>query len=98
VNLHYCPHLNTSVELSDERVQHIANRHPELLPEYLTLLSEVLRAPDNVRPSSRLINALLFSKYYADIMGGKHLVVVVVNEPAAKRSWIVTAYFTRRLV
>jgi len=29
------PYLNSEVELTDEREEHIAQTHPDLLPEYL---------------------------------------------------------------
>jgi hypothetical protein len=43
-------------------------------------------------------NARLFSRRFDHIRGGKHVVVVVVSNPAPdRRHWIVTAYFARRL-
>ena len=29
-----CPYLKGNVELTEERERHIAERHPDLLPEY----------------------------------------------------------------
>jgi hypothetical protein len=39
----------------------------------------------------------LFSRWFDDIMGGKHLVVVVVSEAAARRHWVITAYLVGTL-
>jgi hypothetical protein len=53
--------------------------------------------PDMVRRSRRCSTARQFSRWFADIRGGKHVVVVVGEDVQAKRYWIVTAYLTRRL-
>ncbi len=93
-----CPYLNAEIELTGERERHIAERHPDLLPEHHPQLAETLAAPDQVRRSVRFGNARLFSRWYTGVQGGKHLVVVVVSEPdATKRHWIITAYLTRKL-
>ena len=93
-----CPYLKAEVELTEERERHVAERHPDVLPEHRGQLAETLADPDQVRSSRRYGNARLFSRWYTDEQRGKHLVVVVVSEPdAAKRHWIITAYLTRRL-
>jgi hypothetical protein len=92
-----CPHLDHAVELTEERAQHIADRHPDLLPEHLDKIAGALREPDSVRSSGRLLNARLFARWYDDLRGGKYVVVVVVSEAEAERHWIVTAYIARRL-
>lgn len=94
-----CPYLKGNVELTEERERHIAERHPDLLPEYRKQMVETLAQPDQVRRSVRFGNAKLFSRWYTDVKRGKHVVVVVVGEPdATGHHWIVTAYLTRRLV
>jgi hypothetical protein len=85
------------VELSDEREQHIAERHPDLLPEHRDLIAMSLADPDQIRRSKRFGSARLFSKWYADLKGGKHVVVVVVSAGDAGRHWVITAYITRSL-
>jgi hypothetical protein len=90
-----CPYIGGEVELTDEREQHISTTHPDLLPNYLSQLEETLADPDQVRRSTRMEDALLFSKRFEAIKGGKHIVVVVVTEQA--RHWIITAYLARRL-
>lgn len=93
-----CPYLKGSVELSAEREQHIAENHPDLLPEHRDLIALTLANPDQVRNSKRFGSARLFSRWYADLKSGKHVVVVVVSEPTAGRHWIITAYIARKLV
>ncbi|MBI4556763.1 MAG: hypothetical protein HY706_04205 [Candidatus Hydrogenedentes bacterium] len=94
-----CPYLEIEVELTAERETHIAERHPDLLPQYRYVIAETLAEPDQVRRSQRLENAKLFSRWYNDLRGGKHVVVVVVSGEfrGTKRHWIVTAYMARKL-
>jgi hypothetical protein len=93
-----CPYLQEEVELTEERERHIAERHPDLLPEYRERIAETLADPDQVRKSARFGSAKLFSRWYTDLREGKHVVVVVVSErePHA-RHWIITAYMARKL-
>jgi hypothetical protein len=93
-----CPYLQGEVELTEEREQHIAERHPDLLPEHRERIAETLADPDQVRRSARFGNARVFSRWFAAIRGGKHAVVVVVSDPTPPgRHWIVTAYLSRKL-
>ena len=93
-----CPYLGAGVELSDERERHIAEIHPELLPDHMDRIRDTPADPDQVRRSKRFGSARLFAKWYDDVLRGKHLVVVVVSEAQPKsRNWIVTAYVTRKI-
>lgn len=92
-----CGWLNGTVEMSEEREQHIAERHPDFLPEHRALIAETLADPDQIRRSVRFGSARLFSRWYADLKNGKHVVVVVVSEIANERHWIITAYIARKL-
>ncbi len=93
-----CPYLNGEVELTDEREKHIAERHPDLIPEYFENLRITLADPDSVRRSNRFTNARLFTKWFSSVRRGKYVVVVVVTEQEPKkRNWVVTAYMARRL-
>ena len=93
-----CPYLGASVELTDERERHIAERHPDLLPEHRHCIADTLAQPDQVRRSARFAGAWLFSRWFELIRGGKFVVVVVVSDAAPQgRHWIVTAYLARRL-
>ena len=91
-----CPNLHGTVEMSAERERHIQERHPDLLPAYREQLKQTLADPDQVRKSARLANARLFSRWFDNIRGGKHVVVIVLSEPSG-RHWVVTAYLARKL-
>jgi hypothetical protein len=93
-----CPYLAGEVDLTEERERHIAERHPDLLPEHRRRIAETLADPDQVRTSVRFGSARLFSRWYTDLRQGKHVVVVVVSErkPSA-RHWIITPYMARKL-
>jgi hypothetical protein len=91
-----CPYLHSEVELSLERERHIAERRPDLLPEHRDRISMTLADPDEIRRSRRFSGAKLFSRWYPDLKGGKHVVVVVVDSGAG-RFWVITAYIARRL-
>jgi hypothetical protein len=93
-----CPYLEGEVELTDQRAQHIAENHPDLFPEYRDYIADTLANPDQVLRSSRSSNARLFSRWYNNLYGGKHVVVVVMSDPAPSiRHWVITAYIARRL-
>jgi hypothetical protein len=88
-----CPYLSGEVELSNERERHIAENRPDLLPEYREQIAETLAAPDRIRISIRFRDARLFSRWFDNVRGGKHVVVVVVTgSSSAGRHWIITAY------
>jgi hypothetical protein len=85
------------VALNEERERHIAERHPDLLPQHRDQITATLADPDQVRCSKRFGEARLFSRWFPDLKDGKHVVVVVISEPDVPRHWIVTAYMTRTL-
>ena len=94
-----CPYLKGEVELTDEREVHIAQTHPDLLPEYLPQVKQTLADPDQVRRSVRMSGARIFYRWFDDVRQGKYVVVVVVSEAApTERNWIITAYVTRHLM
>ena len=94
----HCPYLSAYVELSNERERHIGENHPDLFPEYKEEIVEVIGKPDRVRISERIKSARLFSRWFDNKRGGKHIVVVVMTDiQPRKRHWIATAYITRRL-
>jgi hypothetical protein len=92
-----CPYLNGEVELTEERIQHIREGHPDLLRAYQDRIAETLLAPDEVRCSARSKRARLFSRWFDDMMGGKHVVVVVLSDTSPVRRWVVTAYLVSKL-
>lgn len=65
-----CPYLGSQVELTEERERHIAESHPDLLPEHRAKIWDALQAPDSVRKSHRFASARLFTKYFKDLRGG----------------------------
>jgi hypothetical protein len=91
-----CHCLGGNVELTEEREQHVRERHPDLLPACRNHPGQTLADPDEVRRSARLANARLFSRWFDNIRGGKHLVAVVLSEPSG-RHWMVSAYLARKL-
>ena len=93
-----CPYLNGEVDLTDEREAHIAETHPDLLPEYLSQLGQTLADPDEVRRSTRMSGARMFYRWFDDVRQGKYVAVVVVNDTPTERNWIITAYITRRIM
>lgn len=93
-----CPYLNSDVELTDEREEHIAQRHPDLLPQFMHAIGETLEDPDEIRRSARFVGARLFSRRFETVRDGKYVVVIVVSDAApSERHWIITAYLARKL-
>jgi len=93
-----CPYLGVQVELTEEREQHIAERHPDLLPDHRHCIADTLAEPDQVRRSTRFASARLFTRWFESLRGGKYVVVVVVGDADPDgRQWIITAYVARRL-
>jgi hypothetical protein len=93
-----CPYLGSEVELTDEREQHIAEQHPDLLPAHRQKIADTLAEPDQVRHSTRFGNTRLFSHWFAELRGGKYVVVVVMSHyGSSRRHWIITAYIARKL-
>jgi len=79
-------------------MRHIADHHPDLLPEHLDRIMETVADPDDVRRSARAANARLLTRWFGDLRGGKHVVVVVATDQGRpERHWVVTAYMARRL-
>ncbi len=93
-----CPYLGGTVELTDERQQHILSKHPDFLPEYFNQLAQTVADPDEVRQDNRFPATRLFARWFTDVKGGKFVVVAVVSDPPPQnRHWIVTAYIARKL-
>ena len=93
-----CPYLKGEVELADDRERHIAERHPDLLPAHLVKIEQTLAEPDLIRRSGRFVSARLFSRWFDGLLGGKHVVVVVLCSSISDgRNWIITAYIARSI-
>ena len=93
-----CPQLGVEVELTEEREQHIQRQHPDLLPTHRERIIETISDPDEIRRSTRVGNAKLFSKRFDDLSTGKYVVAVVVTDPGrGMHPWIITSYVARKL-
>jgi hypothetical protein len=93
-----CPYLDAEVELTDERQDHIAHNHPDVLPSNLFRIPLTLADPDAVYRSPSRANTQLFTRWYDDFLGGKHLIVAVVTDPGTNRRWIVTTHPSGRRI
>jgi len=92
-----CPFLKQPVRLSGERQRHVLEEHPHLAVGWPRILHEVLLRPDEIRWSHRRQGTLVFGRWYPLLLGGKHvLVVVVLDATGRQQPWIVTAYVARR--
>jgi len=91
VSVSFSSAIGKTVELTDERREHILKYHPDVAP-FLDRTEEVLAYPDAIRRSSQDSQVVLFYKFYPDILKGKYIVVVAKEED---RSFILTIYLTR---
>ena len=88
------PYLEQLVELSEERAQHIAERHPDLWLERSERLGEALRDPDWIQTDARdqRGNKRIFVRKYTYL----YTVVVVIVE--TQYAWVIHASrISRRL-
>jgi hypothetical protein len=93
-----CPYLGGEAELTDEREAHIRQKHSDVLARGFDLIALVLAEPDVVRLDPQGPNTLKFSRWYDEGGHGRHAVVIVVrDQAAAARNWIVTAFPARRI-
>lgn len=83
------------VRLTDERLEHIRARHPELIGiEYV--IGETLNSPDSVVQDEDDEEVFIYRRWYTGIYhGDKWVVVVVVIHP--DDAFISTAYVTSEL-
>jgi hypothetical protein len=82
--------------LTDERESHIQSQHSDLLPGFRALLLDTIAQPEAVYVSARDPEALLLTRWFDHLLGGKHIVVIVTRD-AGSRHWVVTAFLARRL-
>ena len=80
------------VRVSDERLAHIADNHPEM-KDQIPKIEETLRLPDEVVESNTDSNVeLYYRKYDKTLVGEKYLCVILkVRENDV---FMLTAYFT----
>ena len=92
-----CPHLEAVVKFTAERQQHVAQRHPDLMPGHLAELRQTLADPDSVRRSLVDPEPILLTRWFSQLRGGRFIVVVVKYDHSAERFWLLTAYLARSL-
>ena len=85
----YCNFLNGRVELTEERLFHIQQRHPDVKP-FVSKIPVVLTEPNLIRQKNDI---LLFSLHFNEIK--KHIVVVVKTDYG--RNFILTSYLTSKI-
>ncbi len=92
-----CPHLDGTVELTDERVLHIESKHSDILSDVRSYIGGTLENPDEVRVSVKDSRVRLFVRWFPQLRNGKYAIIVVrTAEALERRHWIVTAYIARR--
>ena len=85
--------LGKTVELTIERKLHILTSHPDM-KFHLVKLQQVFTLPDAIRRSRIDNDVLLFYKYFANIKGGKYIVITVKT---GQRNFVLTAYLTDKI-
>ncbi len=83
------------VRLTDERLQHILQRHPEMAFQ-LHRFAETLARPDAVSLSKSNPAVQLYYRLYPDLRGRNRYVCLVVKR-GRDYSFILTAYLDRRI-
>ena len=92
-----CPYLDGVVELTDERITHIGNKHSEILSNVQAYVGNTLENPDEVRLSVKDPDVRLFVRWLPQLRNSKYAIIVVrTTEAVETRHWIVTAYIARR--
>ena len=88
-----CSYLGSSVELSENREQHIRTDHYGLPTELDTYIAGSLSSPDLIIRKPQPANTIQFYRWYYGL--NKYMIVVVVVD-TGPRYWIVTAYVSHR--
>lgn len=83
------------VRLTDERLQHILKRHPEMAYQ-MHRLAETLAKPDAVRASKSSPRVVLYYRLYPDLRGRSRYVCMVVKR-GKEYSFVLTAYLDRKI-
>lgn len=83
------------VRLTDERLQHILRRHPEMAFQ-MHRFAETLAEPDAVRLSRSSPTVQLYFRLYQDLRGRNRYVCLVVKR-GRNDSFILTAYLDRKI-
>ena len=91
----YTDEYGNEVRLTDERLQHILRRHPEMAFQ-VHRFAETLARPDAVRPSRSNPTVRLYYRHYPDLRGRNRYVCLVVKREKTY-SFILTGYLDRRV-
>jgi hypothetical protein len=88
----FCQVLDQDLHLTLERRRHIYSRHPELKSlekefQNTILLPEVIL--------KKITGEYLLVKWHSFVFGGKFIVIVFKKDKL--RSWIITAYLSRKM-
>lgn len=83
------------VRLTDERLQHILQRHPEM-GRHLHRIAETLADPDAVMTLESSPGLRLYHRLYPDLRGRRRYICLVVRRMTGY-SFIVTAYPDRKI-
>lgn len=92
----YCIYLSISlgktIELSQNRFNHILDRHLEL-KAFLYEFDITIARPDLVLQKDT--GEILFIKWFDNVLSGKFITVVVICDELLNRNWVITAFITR---
>ena len=83
------------VRLTDERLDHILRRHPEMALQ-MHQFAETLASPDAVRTSRSSPAVQLYHRLYRDLRGRNRYICLVVKREKAY-SFILTGYLSRSI-
>jgi hypothetical protein len=89
----FSQHLDIDIILTQERLQHIFFRHPELI-DNLNLIRKCILFPDLVIQVSR--EEYKFVNWQKDFRGGKYIIVIVLWKIEKSRAFVVTSYVSRK--
>lgn len=87
----FCQNLDIDLHLTGERRNHIFRRHPEL-GNLINEFCETINRPDFIVKKGT--GELLLVSWHPQIFNGKFMVVVIRKD--SKRSWIITAFLSRK--
>lgn len=89
-------YVGRTIRLTDERLDHLLNNHPEIKKESVSIIIETIQNPEQVIISNSDESVEMFYRYYSQtFIGNKWLCVVVKN--LKSDFFIVTAYFTNQV-
>ncbi len=84
------------IHLSERRQDLILTKHPEIAA-HLDLLGETLRAPDQVKESTRDPSVYLYYRWYTDLVDGDKYMCVVAKVSNTFPFSVITAYITDKI-